>query len=453
MLLPVPRALILSALWAAFLALVLVDWMVTFRVPSLLLWTLAALPLFLLTALASLGEEAWRDRSRVRGPLIGWVAIVAGVALLHALVPRVIVQGQVVRTVTAVSLIDVVVPFWIALRALALAWGRRRLPFVLGIAVPLVMVAGYLVMIPMPGIAHEGPLPPASPSQQRLAERLRAHVEVLAGAIGERNSARPAGLDSAAAYVERELAASGLRVASHGYAVAGRRFRNLEVAIPGTSEPDRVLVVGAHYDSAPGSPGADDNASATAALIELARLLRADRPAFTIRLVAFTNEEPPFFQAPGMGSRVYASDARRGARGDVVAMLSLETIGYFTDQPGSQRYPFPFNLFYPDRGDFIAFVGDLNSRGLVRSSVRVFRGATAFPAHGVAAPAFVPGVNWSDHGSFWLYGYPALMITDTAPFRSHDYHTIGDSPEKLDYDRMARVVEGVAAVVRALAAG
>jgi len=169
-----------------------------------------------------------------------------------------------------------------------------------------------------------------------------------------------------------------------------------------------------------------------------------------VRCVLFANEEPPFFESGGMGSRVYAAQAAR--RGDrIVAMFALETIGYYADRSGTQQYPFPLGPFYPDRGDFIGFVGNLQSAPLVRRSARVFRETTAFPSEGVAAPAWIPGISLSDHASFWLHGWRAIMISDTAPFRYPYYHSELDTPDKLDYARLARVVAGVARVVRDVA--
>ena len=199
-----------------------------------------------------------------------------------------------------------------------------------------------------------------------------------------------------------------------------------------------------------GSPGADDNASGVAALLELARLLAGTALPRTVRFVAFANEEAPFFYGDEMGSNLYA--ARAHAQGErIEAMLSLETVGYFTDQPGSQRYPFPFSLFYPDTGNFIGFVGNLSSRRLVRRVIGAFRVSTAFPSEGVAAPSGMEGVHWSDHWSFWEAGYPAIMVTDTAPFRYPHYHTATDTPEQLDYTGLARVTGGLAEVVGVLA--
>jgi Iap family predicted aminopeptidase len=209
------------------------------------------------------------------------------------------------------------------------------------------------------------------------------------------------------------------------------------------------MVIGAHYDSPTDSPGANDNASGVAALLELARQFKTARPVRTVRFVAFVNEEPPFFQTDLMGSRVYAANARK--RGEkIVAMLALETIGYYSDQAGSQHYPPPFNLFYPDTGNFIAFVGNIASRSLVHSSIKIFRESTRFPSEGLAAPGFIPGIGWSDQWAFWQEGYPGIMITDTAPFRYPQYHQREDTPDKLEYEQMARVVAGIGRVVEEL---
>ena len=314
-----------------------------------------------------------------------------------------------------------------------------------------VLIAGlWFVSIRMPGSSFQGELPALSEPESVSVAQLRAHVAHLAGTIGERNISRPGSLDSAASYLERQLIALGHRVSRLPYEARGRTFTNLEVTIPGTEAPGEIVVVGSHYDSVEESPGADDNASGTAAVLELARLLVAERPARTIRLVAFANEEPPYFFTDDMGSRRYARAAR--ARGDsIVAMLSIETIGHYTDAPGSQRYPPILGWFYPDRGDFVGVVGNIASRSLVHRVVNSLRSHTKFPVQGSAAPTQIPGIAWSDQWSFWQEGYPAVMITDTAPFRNDNYHLETDRPETLDYDRMARVVHGIARTVRELA--
>jgi Zn-dependent M28 family amino/carboxypeptidase len=318
-----------------------------------------------------------------------------------------------------------------------------------GVLAALLLVVWFF-MIRMPGRAFTGPLPPLTDAQQALADRLKRHVLRLAGEIGERGVAKPAAAIQAAAYLEAELGAMGYTVVSQEYDAHGQRWRNLEATLRGTTQPDEIVVVGGHYDTAPGAPGADDNGSGVAGVLELARSLAGKPVTRTIRFVFFGTEEPPSFPLSAMGSRHYAGAAR--ARGDrIVAMLSIESIGYYDSTPGSQRYPFPLKFVYPDAGNFIAFVSDLRSGPLVRRAIASFRGAVPFPSEGAALPSSVPGVGWSDHRSFWEQGYRAIMITDTAPFRNPFYHTAQDTPDKLDYDRMARVVDGLEAVVGDLA--
>jgi Zn-dependent M28 family amino/carboxypeptidase len=293
-------------------------------------------------------------------------------------------------------------------------------------------------MTAMPGASHAGPLPPLTNEEQALAGRLRTHVVQLAKA--ERNT----DLETPARYISGALAAHGLTPTLHRFPSGGRTVSNIEVAAAG----DSFVLVGAHYDTVPGSPGANDNASGVAALIELAALI--GKEGLPIRFVAFANEEMPYFLSPDMGSWIWARRARE--RGEKVrAMLSLEMLGYYRDEPRSQSYPPPLGFFYPDRANFIAFVGDLGARALVRKVVHSFRRNAAFPSEGVAAPSFVPGVTWSDHWAFRSHGFPAVMVTDTAYNRYAHYHLPSDTPEKLDYERLARVTLGLAGVLRELA--
>lgn len=284
----------------------------------------------------------------------------------------------------------------------------------------------------------------------RLASRLRSHVVALAGEIGERHVGRPEALHAAEALIARQFAALGYAVARQVYVAAGVESANLEVAVPGGARASEIVLVGAHYDTVPGSPGADDNASGVAGLIEIARELREARPARTVKLVAFVNEEPPFFYFGEMGSRVYARAARR--RGDDIrVMLSLEMLGCYSDAAGSQSYPPLLGYFYPDAGNFIAFVSNVRSRRALREVVSAFKGTSDFPAEKLASPGIVPGVSWSDQLSFWREGYPGIMVTDTAFYRYRHYHQPTDTPERLDYARMASVVAGLAKAVLALA--
>jgi Zn-dependent M28 family amino/carboxypeptidase len=287
-----------------------------------------------------------------------------------------------------------------------------------------------------------------SDQETELRRHLETHVRALADRIGERNVARPAALEAAARYLEGAFEELGHAVERQ--VVEPHGVRNLGVELAGRSLADEIVLAGAHYDSVFGSPGADDNATGTAAVLEIARLLEGSRLARTVRLVLFVNEEPPFFLTEAMGSRHYAARSReRDER--IVAMLSLETLGYYSDREGSQRYPFPFGLLYPSRADFVGFVSNIGSRSLLRRCVGSFRRTTAFPSEGLAAPAWIPGVSWSDHSSFWEQGYPAVMVTDTALYRYPAYHTAADTPDRVDFDRLARVVAGLARVVVDLA--
>ncbi len=191
-----------------------------------------------------------------------------------------------------------------------------------------------------------------------------------------------------------------------------------------------------------GAPGANYNGTGVAAILELANRIKYKNFPCTIRFVAFVNEDPPNFMTGNMGSYVYAKNAAK-EKDNIIAMFSLETIGYFRDETGSQHYPPFFNLFYPNKGNFIAFVGNLGLRGLVTKSIRSFRIHSTFPSEGLAAPAFIPGINWSDHWSFWKQGYPAIMITYTPPYRYPYYHSAGDTPDKIDYEKMVYVVKGI----------
>jgi len=316
----------------------------------------------------------------------------------------------------------------------------------------LVLAAGYgalRYMISVPGESYSGELPPLTDQELALAARLKTHIAAIAAR--EHNIAHHDELEKVARYIETTLESYGYVVHRQNFAVDDKTVRNIDVIIePLTGVPaPEVLVVGAHYDSAPTTPGANDNATGAAAVIELARLL-GDLKGSTkrrIRFALFVNEEPPYFQTPDMGSLRYAQ-ALAAQNERVVAMYSLETLGYYSDKPGSQQYPGPFGMMFPDRANFIAFVGMLGSRPLVRETVRSFRSHTAFPTIGGAAPASLEGIGWSDHWAFAEQGFPAVMITDTALFRYPHYHRPTDTPDKVDVEKLARVVKGIERVIR-----
>jgi len=209
-------------------------------------------------------------------------------------------------------------------------------------------------------------------------------------------------------------------------------------------------VVGAHYDSVIGSPGANDNATGVAVLLEMSRVLKQEAPLRTVRFVAFVNEEPPYFLTELMGSREHARRARQRGE-DIQAMFSLETLGYYSNDPGSQKYPLPLGAFYPRTGNFLGVVGKLSSRRLVVDFLRQFMSVSDFPVEGIATFEWIPGINWSDHWSFWKEGYPALMLTDTAPYRYPEYHASRDLPENLNGPEFARAAHGIIQTVRRLA--
>ncbi|MFQ5965169.1 MAG: M28 family peptidase [Candidatus Scalinduaceae bacterium] len=313
-------------------------------------------------------------------------------------------------------------------------------------------------MLRIPGKTYHGPFPPLTEEQKLIRDQLLKDVTKLAGEIGDRNvSTEYKNLCKAADFIEGSLVEAGYKVFRQGYETSlyglkGRECYNLEVEITGSEKSDEIVVIGAHYDSLEGTPGANDNASGVAALLSLARAFADKKTVRTLRFVSFTNEEPPYFLSDDMGSFVYARRCRERNE-NIVAMVSLETIGYYTDEKESQGYPLGLmSLVYPTTGNFIAFVGNMKSRKLVRDVVGLFRQYAKFPSEAAFLPEHIIGVAWSDQWSFWRNGYPGIMVTDTAPFRYPYYHSHEDTPEKIDYDRLAYLVSILEIVVARLAA-
>jgi hypothetical protein len=328
---------------------------------------------------------------------------------------------------------------------------RRVLGSVARIALALLVIIFFVWVfgIRMPG---RNPITAATLTEAEIALRaeLVTDVQALAGEIGERNTMRYAQLDAAADFVEASLIRAGLSPRRDSYDLRGRACHNIEVEIRG-ARPE-ILVIGAHYDSVFGSPGANDNASGVAGLLALARRFAGKPSGQTLRFVAFVNEEPPYFQTEQMGSFVYASRCK--ARGDqITGMISLETIGYYSDAPSSQTYPAPgLSLVHPTTGNFIGFVGNTGARQFLKRTLGIFRQQGKIPSEGATLPGFISGVAWSDQWSFWKCGYPAaIMVTDTAPFRYPHYHEATDTPDKLEYDRFALVVSGLEKTLSELA--
>jgi len=301
-------------------------------------------------------------------------------------------------------------------------------------------------MIAMPGKSYSGTIPPLTEQEILLRDALGRDVEKLSGDIGERNFIQYQKLGKAADFLEASFQTAGYKVERQGYKIDDQFYYNIAVEIPGKKKPDEIVVIGGHYDSVVGSPGANDNATGAAGVLALARMFAGKQPEKTVRFVEFVNEEPPFFWTGNMGSLVYAKRSRERNE-KIVAMLSLETIGYYSDAKNSQKYPAPLNLLYPTSGNFIGFIGNTASSKLVREAIASFRRHAEFPSEGAAIPGGIPGVGWSDQWSFWQHGYRGLMVTDTAPYRYPYYHTAEDTPDKVDWERTTKVIAGLEKVV------
>ncbi len=276
--------------------------------------------------------------------------------------------------------------------------------------------------------------------------RLKAHVTMLSEEFIPRDYKHPENLDRTASYIRTEFENTDGRVSEQVYTVDGVVYRNI-ILMLGPQTQERI-VVGAHYDTAGELPGADDNASGIAGLIELARLLSRAPLLLTVELVAYTLEEPPFFRTDQMGSYIHATQLREQGI-QLRIMIALEMIGYFSDDANSQHFPLAIlNLLYPTEGNWLAVIGDMASGAEVRAVKTSMRAATELPVYSFnAPPSLVAGIDWSDHLNYRKNGYPGIMISDTAFLRNLNYHTEHDTPDLLDYDRMAMVVAGVYSAV------
>ncbi len=300
----------------------------------------------------------------------------------------------------------------------------------------VVILAALCVACHGPQLASAPPLPEVS------VPALTGHVAFLTGLSPARNHLNIESLDRAAAYIKQHFQRYGYTPVEQPYDVDGRTYKNV-MAVYGPADGPR-LIIGAHYDVFGEFPGADDNASAVAGLLEIARLLQVIRPKldYRIELVAFTLEEPPYFRTTQMGSHVHARGLK-DAQADVIGMICLEMIGYFSDEPKSQQYPMALlKLFYPSRGDFIVVVSNANSNAL-RRTVKAHLRRGSVKVRSIVAPAKLKGVDFSDHLNYWQHGYPAVMVTDTAFYRNANYHKASDTADTLNYEKMAEVVKGV----------
>ena len=315
------------------------------------------------------------------------------------------------------------------------------------LASALIALAGWYALA-LPGRSHTGPLPAGTDEERDIAARLETHVRAIASE--PHNIEHYDALERAALYIERTLEGLGYRIERQEFAARGRAVRNIEATREARAggEAAPTVVVGAHYDSYRTAPGANDNGTGVAGVLELARLLKDWRAERTrVRFVLFVNEEPPYYRTADMGSLHYARLLSERSEA-VSGMICLETLGAFSDRPGSQSYPPPFGLVFPSTADFIAIVGLTGSRTFLHEVVASFRRHTAFPTIGGVAPDLVPGIGWSDHWAFGKYGYPAIMFTDTALYRYPHYHLPSDTPDKIDYAKLARITKGLERVLR-----
>jgi acetylornithine deacetylase/succinyl-diaminopimelate desuccinylase-like protein len=310
----------------------------------------------------------------------------------------------------------------------------RGMLWVVGLIAAMVLVAALPVAFLKQPIRGRWVQPP---DLRADPESLRRDVDFLTMRVFPRSVDHPEQQANAAAHIQEALAAAGARVAEQRYEFGGEEYRNIVGAFGPAGE--RPLIIGAHYDVFSDLPGADDNASGVAGLLELGRILARHAPPVPVELVAFANEEPPFFGTQGMGSWAHAGRLEKDRR-EIRGMISLEMIGYFTaEQPAPHLL---LKLFYPRTGDFIAVAGRWGDYRLVRHVKKALLSAGQ-PTQAYAGPIML-GIDLSDHSSYWGHGYRAVMVTDTAFIRNPYYHTAQDTADRLDYDRMARVVEGIA---------
>jgi hypothetical protein len=338
-------------------------------------------------------------------------------------------------------------------RQLTPSWLRKKKPlfprktvvFALAVMAVSFFFVCYWYMVKCGDKAHGEPF-----ESQRIAELveikkgLETDVATLQN-LGPRNSVNEetyAKLRECERWISQRWQSQGYSVKRQIFRLEGREYSNLEIEFPGRVSPSEIIIVSAQYDTLPDSPGANNNGSGVSILMSLSNLLKYHVPDRTLRLVNFVNEEEPFFDTEMMGSYVYAKRSRE-LHEDIRIMLSLDALGIYTDKPGSQKLPFPFSLIYPNRGNFLAFIGDLRSRKHMGDVTRGFRKGSSFPIEAGVVPKWVKGAAWSDHVSFWKFGYPGIMVTDTGGFRSVSHTTKEDTLEKLNFEAMSRIVMGM----------
>jgi len=306
----------------------------------------------------------------------------------------------------------------------------------------------YLFWMPSASVSHENVV--SRIETDDLSIRLRSHVDVLATEIGERNARTDiVKLDEAANYISDNLAASGYSVIETTF--GEQSFRNVSAEIKGVTTPEEIIVLSAHYDTAIRTAGADDDASGVAAVLEIAKLLHGHEFDRTIRFILFPNEEKPFGVGELKGSYVSARNSFEQGE-NIVAMYSLEMLGYFSDAKDSQSYPYYLRGLFPTQGNFIIFGSNIPSRSLLHDSIKFFRNQKLFPSEGMALPASLIGrIQGNDAAAYWQFGYPAVLITDGGEYRNPNYHRASDLPDSLDYQSMAQITLGIHGILTNLA--
>ena len=321
----------------------------------------------------------------------------------------------------------------------------KRALFLLTILFVAFLSSGYWYMMECEGNWRAEPLEKKMKTElTEIKKNMESDIEYLQN-LGPRNSGNDISyrqLRHCEEWIKQKWESQGYVVKKHTFSIKGKEYSNLEIEIKGRTLPSEIIIISAQYDTLPNSPGANNNGSGMAILFQLSQLLRKYTPDRTLRLLNFVNEEDPFFGTEMMGSYQYAKRCRQ--RGEEIrVMLSLDALGVYKDEPGSQRLPFPFSMFYPSRGNFLAFIGDFSSRKYMVETTRGFKKGSSFPIEAGVVPKWVEGAAWSDHLSFWRFGYPGIMITDTGGFRSASHTTKEDTIDKLNFEAMSRIVVGM----------
>jgi Zn-dependent M28 family amino/carboxypeptidase len=276
------------------------------------------------------------------------------------------------------------------------------------------------------------------------------HINHLSQTIGCRSIFQPGQLLETQRYIITFLENLGVQPQRQSYNYKGEEVANIIITQPGSTNPDEVIIVGAHYDTVANTPGADDNASGVAILLELCRSLKTFQPERTLKFIFFTLEEPPAFKTRNMGSMVYAAKAKEDQE-KIMGMICLEMVGFYDNNPGTQTYPLPLmSLAYPRQGNFIGLVSNLKSKPLLYQVKKSLGDNCDLPVESLSTIRWVPGIDFSDHGSFWKMGFPAIMITDTSFYRNPHYHSPTDTIDTLDFNNMNKLLSGLMHAVKDL---